>query len=313
MDNSASDMKIFARIVACGSLSAAGRDLGLSVAVISKRLMALEQRLGVSLLNRTTRRLSPTAEGTQYYERATKILADIDATESAVSAGGVVPRGTLKISASPSFGRQHIAPYIEEFQALYPQVEVSLDLNPSVINLVEENIDVAIRIADLRDSDTNLIARRLAVNRRVVCGAPKYFERRGIPMVPADLLRHNCLVLSPAGVRQDLWRFETPDGPISIRVSGNLVCNTGDVLRDWALAGLGLALKSTWDVGPDLRSGRLRAVLTDQLRAGFAISAIYAGNRHMSPKVKAFVDFLAQRYGTGPAWDEGLDLPNVGA
>ncbi len=304
-----SDMKIFSRIVACGSLSAAGRDLGLSVAVVSKRLMGLEQRLGVRLLNRTTRRLGTTAEGTQYYERCTRILAEIEATEAAVGSGGVIPRGPLKVSASPSFGRQHVAPYIRDFVARHPQVHVTLDLNPSVVNIIEDGVDVAIRIADLRDCDTNLVARRLAVNRRVVCGSPDYFAKFGVPRTPSDLLRHNCLVLSPAGMRQDLWRFDTADGPVSIRVSGNLVCNTGDVLRDWALAGLGLALKSTWDVGPDLRSGRLRAVLTDQLKPGFAISAVYAANRHVSAKVKAFIEFLAERYGTGPHWDEGLDLP----
>ena len=271
--------------------------------------MRLEKRLGIRLLNRTTRRVSLTDEGSHYYERCVPILAEIEATESDIASRGRVPQGTLKISASPSFGRQHIAPYIKEFVARYPEVQVHLHLDAEVVNVVEEGFDVAIRIADLRD--TNLIARRLATNRRVICGAPEYFSKHGLPQKPADLLQHHCLVLSPGGVRQDLWHFETPGGPVSVRVSGSFVCNTGDVLRDWALAGMGLALKSTWDVGQDLRSGRLQTALPDQLKPGFAISAVYPHNRQPSLKVRTFIDFLIERYGPGPYWDDGLSLPTM--
>ncbi len=301
-----SDMAVFVKVVGAGALSAAARELGLSPAMVSKRLSRLEARLGGRLLNRTTRRLSLTEEGARYYERAAQILAEVEEAEALVGAGRVAPRGTLRVSTPAAFGRRHVAPLVKEFAARYPELRIYLDLDERIVDLVEDGFDVAIRIAELEDSA--LVARKLAPNRRVVCASPDYLRRHGTPATPADLARHNCLVVATRDSRQDLWPFVGPDGPQAVRVSGTLACNNGEVIRQWALDGLGLALKSTWDVGEDLCEGRLQAVLAEHVPGGMSVYAVYPHRQYLPAKVKAFVDFLQQAYGPEPYWDRGCGV-----
>jgi DNA-binding transcriptional LysR family regulator len=301
-----SDMAVFVRVVAAGGLSAAARELGLSPAMVSKRLSRLEARLGGRLLNRTTRRLHLTEEGERYHQRAAQILADLEEAEALVGAGRATPRGTLRVSTPASFGRRHVAPLIHAFSARHPELRIHVELDERVVDVVEEGFDVAVRIADLEDS--TLVARRLAPNRRVVCASPAYLKRHGAPKTPAELARHNCLVVATRSFRQDEWPFAGPDGPTSVRVGGTLSCNNGEVIRQWALDGLGLALKSTWDVGEDLRAGRLKAVLAEHVPVGNSIYAVYPHRQYLPAKVKAFVDFLQDAYGPQPYWDRGCGL-----
>lgn len=298
-----SDMAVFVKVVGAGGLSAAARELGLSPAMVSKRLARLEARLGGRLLNRTTRRLRLTEEGARYYERAAQILAEVEEAEALVGAGRAAPRGTLRVSTPAAFGRRHVAPLIKAFAARYPDLRIYLDLDERIVDLVEEGFDVAIRIAELEDSA--LVARKLAPNRRVVCASPEYLRRHGTPAVPADLARHNCLIVTTRDSRHDVWPFAGPDGPQSVRVSGTLACNNGEVIRQWALDGLGLALKSTWDVGEDLSAGRLQAVLADYVPGGMSVYAVYPHRQYLPAKVKAFVEFLQDAYGPEPYWDRG--------
>lgn len=310
-----SEMAAFVRVVSAGSLSAAARQMGISVPVVSKRLKRLEERLGVRLgvrlLSRSTRRLNLTEEGTDYYERSARILAEIEEAEASLAAGRLEPRGTLRISTPAAFGRLHVAPAIPRFMARYPGVRVHLDLDERLVDLIEERFDLAIRIADLVDS--SMVARQLAPNRRVLCAAPAYLKKFGEPKTPADLVRHNCLVISLSNARQDVWQFVGPDGPVSVRVSGNAECNNGEVQRDWALAGLGLALKSTWDVGQYLRSGKLKAVLAEYTPSGVGIYAVYPHRQHLSARVRAFVEFMQEQFGPEPYWDRGFELERATA
>ncbi|MFZ5556011.1 MAG: LysR family transcriptional regulator [Pseudomonadota bacterium] len=305
-----SDMAVFVRVVAAGGLSAAARELGLSPAMVSKRLSRLEARLGGRLLNRTTRRLHLTEEGARYHERAAQILAEVEEAEALVGAGRATPRGTLRVSVPAAFGRQHVAPLIRAFAERHPELRIYLDLDERIVDLVEGGFDVAVRIAELEDSA--LVARKLAPNRRVVCASPEYLRRMGTPRSPADLPRHNCLIVATRDSRHDLWPFSGPDGAQTVRVHGTLASNNGEVIRQWALDGLGLALKSTWDVGEDLRAGRLKPVLAEHVPGGMSIYAVYPHRQYLPAKVKAFVDFLQEAYGPEPYWDRGcgLDRPS---
>jgi len=300
------DMEIFSRVVTAGSMSAAGREMALSPAVVSKRIRRLEERLGARLLQRTTRQIALTEEGQGYYERVVAILASIEEAESYVSRRNSKPRGTLKISAPTSFGRIHIAPYINKFMQLNPDLNLSLILSDDFVDIVGEGFDVAVRIAELENS--SLIARRLADNHRVICAAPDYLERHGIPRSLEDLGRHNCLFAT----NQDNWRLEGAEGPFVLRVHGNLQTNSSEVVRECLISGLGIALRSTWDVGEQLQSGDLKIVLP-QYRASrrVGVYAVYPSRRFLPVKVRAFIDFLADLYGPEPYWDRGLNLDDL--
>ena len=297
--DSITDMALFARVVTAGGLSAAARELGLSPAVVSKRLARLEDRLGARLLHRTTRHISLTDEGTGFFERAQRILAEVEEAEAAVSHADVEQRGTLRVTVPASFGRLHVAPALPEFLARYPRLRLVVTFTDGVVDIVEGGYDLAVRVAELKDS--SLIARRLAPNRRVICAAPAYLERHGAPATPDDLARHNCLIHTAIGP----WTLLGPDGGHhTVRVAGNLETNDAEVLRDAAAAGLGIALTSTWHAGPHIRSGALVPVLTGYtIAAGVAIYAVYPSTRHLSAKVRALVDFLAARFGPEPYWD----------
>ena len=300
MPNALQELTIFARVVGTGSLSAAARDLGMSTAVVSRRLASLEARLGVRLVNRTTRSLHLTDEGAAYYETCTRVLADIEEADAAVSAGRAEPRGVLRVALPASFGNQHVAPLVPRFAQRYPDVQLALSLSDRAVNVIEEGFDLAVRIAELADS--SLAARKLAPNRRVVCASPEYLRRHGTPRTPEELLQHNCLATDFSMS----WEYRDPQGkPGSVRVTGRYACDNWEVLRDWAVAGLGVALKSTWDVRRHLEEGRLVSLLPGYTFAtDVAIYAVYPHRRHLPAKTRAFIEFLAESFGPEPYWDQ---------
>jgi DNA-binding transcriptional LysR family regulator len=293
-------MAAFTRVVSTGSLSAAARELHLSPAMVSRRLAALEARLGVRLLHRTTRRLHLTDDGASYYESCVRVLGDIERADAAVSAGRQEPQGVLRVTLPAAFGNQYVAPLIPQFAARYPSVQVALSLSDRSVNLVEEGFDVGVRIAHLEDS--SLAARKLAPNRRVVCASPAYLQRHGTPHTPDELAQHNCLL---AGDFTGTWDYKGPDGKAgAARVAGRYISDNWAVLRDWAIAGLGIALKSTWDVRRHLEDGSLVSLLPGySFDTGVAIYAVYPHRRHLPAKRRAFIDFLADSFGPEPFWD----------
>ena len=301
MADSIQEMAVFARVVGAGSLSAAARELGLSPAMVSRRLAALESRLGVRLINRTTRSLHLTDDGATYYEACARVLSDIEEADATVSAGRVEPRGPLRVALPASFGHQHIAPLIPSFAERYPQIQLALSLSDRNVNLIEEGFDLAVRIAHLEDS--SLTARRLAPNRRVVCASPDYLKRHGAPRTPDELARHNCLTTSEFTMN---WDYKAPDGkPGSVRVTGRYACDNWEVVREWALAGLGIALNSTWDVHRLLAEGALVEVCRGYtFHSDVAIYAVYPSRRFLPAKTRVFIEFLAESFGPDPYWDQ---------
>lgn len=299
------ELEVFVRVVQAGSFSAAARELDLTPSAVSKQIARLEDRLGARLLNRTTRRLNATEVGSAFYERCARILADMAEAEQAVIDLHEAPRGQLRMSLPLSFGRLHIVPLIPDFLASYPEVRIDISFNDRLVDLIEEGMDLAVRVGELTDS--SLIARRLAPNRRVVCGSPAYFARAGRPERPSELADHNCLVYTYRASRHD-WRFRGPDGgEEAVRVSGNLETNEAEALRAAVLGGVGIGLLPLWLVGHDLRAGRLEEVLPCYHAPDSAIYAVYPAGRHLSPKVRAFVDLLAARFTGRESWclDDG--------
>ncbi len=296
-----SEMGVFVRVVEDESFSSAARSMKLTPSAVSKLIGRLEDRLGARLLNRTTRRLSLTEEGRAFYQRCVPILSAIEEAERAVTELHTEPRGLLKINASTAFGQYHIEPLIPEFLAQYPDLRIQLILSDSLVNLVEEEVDVAIRIADMPDS--SLIARKLGPARRMVTASPAYLEKHGVPKTPDDLKDHNCLTLS-FETTLNQWEFRGADGPNRMRVSGNFETNNATALHDAALAGLGLMRTANFIANPDIRKGTLVPVLEDFETKGNAnIYAVYPHNRHLSPKVRAFIDLLTETFTPIPPWD----------
>jgi DNA-binding transcriptional LysR family regulator len=295
------DLEIFARVVTARGMSAAARELKISPAVVSKRLRRLEERLGVRLLQRTTRQLALTEAGQGFYERVISILSSVEEAEAWVSRGSASVRGILKVSAPTSFGRMHIAPYLAGFLDLYPSVTVDLVLSDAFADIVGEGYDLAIRIADLADS--SLVARRLAPNHRILCAAPSYLARHGTPATIEDLARHR-LLSHTAGE----WRLDGPDASAQVRIQGPLRTNSSEVVREAVIAGVGIALRSTWDIAEEIKDRRLVQVLPgwSGLRR-VAIHAVYPSRRHLEQKVRAFADFLQSTYGQPPCWEQGLE------
>ncbi|WP_437934367.1 LysR family transcriptional regulator [Sorangium sp. So ce341] len=288
------DMQLFVCAVARGSLSAAGRELGFSPAVASKRMTRLEAALGVRLLERSSRRLTLTAEGATYHERCVAILADVREAELAVTAGQAEARGLLHVSAPVDLGRQWVGPAAADFAAAHPELRVRVSLSDRVVDLLDAGVDVAVRIGALGDS--RLVARRLARSRRVVCGAPAYLARRGWPRALADLDAHACIVLQRPGMRALSWTFRTEEGLHTVRPAGRLVADSGDLVRDWAVAGHGLAFKSIWDVAADIDAGRLVPLLTDLPSPASAVNVLYPSRRFQPARARLFIDFLAERF-----------------
>lgn len=293
------EMATFVEVAARGSLSAAARAEGIAPAMIGRRLDALESRLGVKLLQRTTRRLALTDEGAAFLEDCQRILADMDEAETAVSERSAHARGHLLVSAPAGFGRQHVAPLLPSFLAEHRDLTVNLNLNDRVVDVVGEGVDVAIRIASLADS--NLVGVKLADNARVVVASPAYLKRHGTPLTLDDLARHNCLAISSEGSQRG-WTFRNHHKTVTLKVAGNLVCNDGEVLHDWALDGKGLAWRSMWEVGAQIEAGQLVTVLDDYAAPGNDIHAVFAQRRHLPLRIRVFVDFLRRAYAHADYW-----------
>lgn len=292
------DLELFARVVALGSFSSAARALNLTPATVSKRIARLEHQLDVRLFQRTTRRLQLTSEGAAFRRHALRILADLEAARDAMSRHATEAAGLLRVTAPASFGRMHISPMVTRFLERHPAVELDLGLTDGLVDLVEEGLDLAIRIT--QPADSSMIARRLAPNRRVLCASPAYLERNGTPETPDDLAGHNCLVMH----NQHVWTLESADGEHHVRVRGSLQTNNAEVLRDAAVSGLGIARKSTWDVGHLLQSGDLIPVLPRySVSTHVAIYAMYPSARFLAPRVRAFMEFLQEWFGEPPYWD----------
>lgn len=289
----------FVDVASRGSLSAAARAEGVAPAVVGRRLDALEARLGVKLLQRTTRKIALTNEGLAFLEHCQRILHDLENAEAQVSERSARPSGHLNISAPAGFGRQHVAPLVPSFLAEHREVTLTLNLNDRVVDLIGEGIDVAIRIADL--SDSSLVGVKLADNKRVVVGSPEYFRKHGRPATPDELSRHNCLAISSEGSQRG-WTFRQSGRSVTMKVAGNMVCNDGAVLHDWALAGRGLAWRSIWEVGTEIEAGLLETVLDEFAVPGNDIYAVFAQRQHLPLRIRAFVDFLRRAFAAPDYW-----------
>lgn len=301
-----SDLEIFARVARTGNMSAAGREMGLSPAVVSKRISQLEDGLGARLFQRTTRHLTLTETGAGYFKRVVDILSLCEAAEDFVSRRNTKPRGLLKITMPTTFGRLHLAPYLGTFLAKYPDIEFDVQLTDDFIDIIREGFDLAIRIGELEDS--SLVARKIAPDNRVICAAPAYLEKHGTPTTLADLDLHNCL---SAGA-QDVWRLEGAEGQRPVRTNGNVRSNSSDFIHEALCAGLGLGLRSTWEIGPQLLSGDLKVVLPKYRgSSNVAIYAVYPCREFMPAKVNVLIDFLAELYGPEPYWEKGLNLARL--
>ncbi len=283
-----SDMKLFATIVAQGSMAGAARELGLAPASVTARVQGLEQRFGTTLLIRSTRSLSLTSEGETFHAACQRIVAQVEDLTATIGSDGNLS-GSLRVTAPCDLGRRHVQSVTEAFLAEHPQVRVELILSDEPLALVAEGVDVAIRYGVLDDSD--LIARELAANRRVVCGAPAYLERHGVPRRPADLSDHDCLVDLRDHHPLNRWSFVVDGAAMTVRVRGSRASNDGELLHEWAVAGLGLVCKSIWDVADDVAAGRLRTVLDEFSAGATPLSLVYPSSRRSSRRVKAFVDY----------------------
>jgi len=290
MADEISDLRLFAAIVAAGNLSAAARALDSSPAAMSRRLTALEARLGVHLVVRTSRQFDLTEEGSLLHERCLQILSDIDEAEAEASLGGAVPKGKLRIGAPNDIGRRQIAPLISRFTDLYPAIQVHLALSDAGGDLIDDGIDIALRVN--LPPDTSVVVRKVLSSKRVLCASPEYIEKHGSPATPEELLKHNCICLVRGRRVFDSWVFHNDKRRIEVRVKGNLTTTSGEVMHDWALAGKGIALKALWDVPEDLASGRLVSFLTDHWSNEIELFAIYA-NREIPVRMRVFMDFLA--------------------
>lgn len=298
-------LEVFAKVAAAGSFSAAGRTLGLSQTMVTKHIAALEAHLGVRLFHRSTRKLSITDAGRNYLESAERILADVEAADSAVAADRIEAKGLLRLSAPVSFGTGQIAPLLPEFAQRFPLVSVELGLNDRLVDLADEGWDLAIRVGSLADS--SLIARRIAPCRTVLCASPAYLKAHGTPRTVASLAGHNCLGYTLSRLAgADHWAFGKR-GDVSVNVAGNLRANNGDALLAAAVAGQGLVYQPTFVAADELRAGTLVAIPLDHPTVEFGgIYAIYPPDRHPAAKLRAFIDFLATRFAPEPPWDRDI-------
>jgi len=295
------ELSTFVDVAQRGSLSAAAREEGITPAMVGRRIDQLEERLGVKLFKRSTRKVTLTPEGGTFYEDCYRILAELRSAEDALSVGAKSASGRLILTAPTAFGRKHIAPHLAAFIAEHPNLAITLHLSERMVDLKNERFDLAIRIADMKSAD--LIAAKLARNHRVVCGSPVYFKRSGKPRSLADLAKHNCLVTSTEDGVADTWSFQDKGKSVVSKVSGNLQCNDGEVLTRWAIAGEGLAWRSAWEVSEEVKRGRLVTVLDEFAIPGNNIYAVYPERRLLPAKVKFFIEFLRKTFGDPPYWE----------
>ena len=289
-----SDLAFFTLVIKTGTLAAAAQQMGVTPPSASKRLAALEARLGVRLLNRTTRRISLTPEGEVYVSEGARVLAQMEELERKVAGAKAIPKGQIKLSATLGFGRRHIAPALSKFVRAYPEVEVQLSLGDRPVNLVEQGFDAAIRFGELPDA--RLTARLLAPNRRILCAAPSYLKRAGAPAQPGELQRHACLFIRESDETFGTWHLRAGTRSESVKVRGPLSSNDGDCALTWALDGQGILMRSLWDTAPYLRSGRLRPVLPDWSLPPSDIYLVFPSKANMSAKTRVFVDFMLARF-----------------
>ena len=288
------EMQFFSVLMRCGSLAAAARELQVSPPAVSKRLAALEARLGVTLLNRTTRRLALTHEGETYLAQARRILGEIEALERELHGARSEPTGLLRVNATLGFGRMHVAPAIASFARLHPKVDVQLQLSVNPPPLTEDAFDVCVRFGE--PPDARVVARLLAPNRRLLCASPAYLQRHGTPRTPHDLAAHNIIAIRQGDDAFGSWRLRSGKRVETVRVRGNLSTNDGEIAVSWALAGHGIVLRAEWDIARYLRSGRLQQVLENWQTPPADIHAVYPVRHQGTARVRTFVDHLAQEF-----------------
>ena len=306
-------MESFVSVATRGSLTAAAQAEGVAPAIMGRRLDALEERLGVKLLVRTTRRITLTHEGSAFLEDCQRLLTDVANAEASVSAGGVKASGHLRITAPAGFGRRHVAPLVPRFRELHGEVTISLNLSDRVVDIAGEGYDCAVRVGDMPDS--SLVSVRLADNRRLCVATPGFLQRHGTPRNPQDLARFACLVLSSDASQTRGWAFRTPregvprddaTDVIHYRPNGPMDCSDGQVLHNWCLAGYGIAWRSTWEVEQDIAAGRLVPVLEDYAAPPNGIYAVFPQRKHLPLRVRLWVDFLKHHYSQPDFWQNRL-------
>ena len=298
-------LETFVSVATRGSLTAAAQAEGVAPALMGRRIDALEEHLGVKLLVRTTRRITLTHEGSAFLDDCQRLLTDLANAEASVSAGGMKASGHLRITAPAGFGRRHVAPLVPRFQALHPDVTVSLNLSDRVVDLAGEGYDCAVRVGDLPDS--SLVSVRLADNRRLCVATPQYLQRRGVPQHPSDLARHDCLTLSSDASQTRGWAFRVPqpDGStevVHLKPGGPLDCSDGQVLHDWCLGGWGIAWRSTWEVEAEIAAGRLVAVLEDFAAPPNGIYLVFPQRKHLPLRVRLWLEYLRHHYAQPAFW-----------
>lgn len=303
--NKLKELEAFVAVTEAGSLTAAALREGVTPVMIGRRLDALEKRLGVKLLHRSTRSMTVTQPGLVFLDHCRKLLADLQEAERLVSEGRRKVTGHLVVSTPAAFGRKHVAPHASAFVAENPELRMSFNLTDRVVDLVREGYDFAVRIGGA--IDPSFVAIKLAGNRRVVCATPEYLSRRGEPQTLEDLAHHNCLAFNLQGGQQRGWYFQKNGKPVTIRVRGNLDCNDGELLHRWSLEGLGLAWRSTWEIQRELNSGALVTVLDEYALPHYDVVAVYPQQRHVPAKVRLFIDHLKQIYARPGYWSRPPD------
>jgi LysR family transcriptional activator of dmlA len=292
------ELGFFVRLATCGNLSGAARELGITTPAVSKRLSQMEARVGVPLVNRTTRRMSLTPEGEVFLEHARRILGDISDLDQLLSVSKGQPKGQLRVNATLGFGRLHIAPAISQYVLQYPEVDVQLQLSVNPPPLTDDQFDVCIRFGE--PADARVIATRLATNRRLLCASPKYLAARGEPKLPADLVRHNCICIRQGEEAYGVWRLhrDRDAGELgeTVKVRGNLTTNDGEIAVNWALDGHGILMRAEWDIERYLESGRLVQVLPNYRTPDADIYAVYPPRQQLSARIRTFVSFLSQSF-----------------
>jgi DNA-binding transcriptional LysR family regulator len=295
-----SDLAFFVELVKRGSLSALAREIGVTPPAVSTRLAQMEKRLGVRLLNRTTRRLSATQEGELYLSHGSRLLTELEELDQMVSNSRAVPKGLLRVNATFGFGRRHIAPAISVFAQRFPEVGIQLALTDRAMNLMDQAFDVGIAFGSPPDS--RMVARRIAPNRRFLCAAPGYLATAGMPVTPRDLQKHRCIVLRESDAAYGTWHLYRGRKQETVKVRGALSSNDGETALIWALHGHGILMRSEWDVRPHLDSGTLQRVLPDWSLPDADVFAVYPERANLSAKVSAFVDFLSEWFARQPYW-----------
>ena len=295
-------LRLFVRIAATHNISQAGKEMGLSPAVASAHVNKLEESLGVRLIHRTTRSVSLTEEGQALLPHANEVLESVETARASVGMGSVKPQGRLRVAASASFGRMHLIPALKDFLHQYPDLQVDMQLSDRMVDLVEGGFDIAIR--DARLNDSSLIARKLAKVRRIVCASPEYLARYGMPETPEALHKHLCVCLP--GLEN--WQFSSAKGPVNIKTKSRLKTDNGEAARDACAKGIGITISSTWCCYQQINSGELVEILKDYpLVSDTSLWAVYPSSRLLAPKVRAFIDYLADRFGDSPYWETGGD------